>query len=144
MSISEKTDFKTIPNQDQLKEVDRDLRFHPSQTQQPQALTKAQLEAYKGEGYVKGIRIFSDAEMVEHRRFFDGILAETLTAGQDSYSIISAHLKYGPVYDLLVHPRIVAYVKDILGENVIGWGAHFFCKLPGDGKVVSWHQDASY
>jgi len=35
-------------------------------------------------------------------------------------------------------------VKDLLGENVIGWGSHFFCKMPGDGKRVAWHQDASY
>jgi len=48
------------------------------------------------------------------------------------------------VYDLLAHPRIVACVRDLLGEDVIGWGSHFFCKMPGDGKRVSWHQDASY
>ena len=38
----------------------------------------------------------------------------------------------------------MACVKDLLGENVIAWGSHFFCKMPGDGKRVSWHQDASY
>lgn len=38
----------------------------------------------------------------------------------------------------------MSYVKDLLGEDVIGWGSHFFCKMPGDGKRVSWHQDASY
>jgi non-haem Fe2+, alpha-ketoglutarate-dependent halogenase len=27
---------------------------------------------------------------------------------------------------------------------VIAWGSHFFCKMPGDGKRVSWHQDSSY
>ena len=48
------------------------------------------------------------------------------------------------MYDLLTHPRIVAHVADLLGEDVIGWGSHFFCKMPGDGKRVSWHQDASY
>jgi ectoine hydroxylase-related dioxygenase (phytanoyl-CoA dioxygenase family) len=35
-------------------------------------------------------------------------------------------------------------VRDLLGEDVVGWGAHFFCKMPGDGKAVAWHQDASY
>src|SRR5690606_14292403 len=25
-----------------------------------------------------------------------------------------------------------------------GLGAHFFCKLPGDGKEVPWHQDCAY
>jgi ectoine hydroxylase-related dioxygenase (phytanoyl-CoA dioxygenase family) len=53
-------------------------------------------------------------------------------------------LKYGRVWDLLTSPRIVAVVKDILGENVIGWGSHFFCKMPRDGKAVAWHQDSSY
>jgi ectoine hydroxylase-related dioxygenase (phytanoyl-CoA dioxygenase family) len=38
----------------------------------------------------------------------------------------------------------MAYVKDLLGENVIGWGSHFFCKMPGDGRRVAWHQDSSY
>ena len=32
----------------------------------------------------------------------------------------------------------------MLGETVICRHSHFFCKLPGDGKRVSWHQDASY
>jgi non-heme Fe2+,alpha-ketoglutarate-dependent halogenase len=35
-------------------------------------------------------------------------------------------------------------VGDLLGPSVIAWGSHFFCKMPGDGKTVSWHQDASY
>jgi ectoine hydroxylase-related dioxygenase (phytanoyl-CoA dioxygenase family) len=35
-------------------------------------------------------------------------------------------------------------IRDLLGENIIGWGSHFFCKMPRDGKQVAWHQDASY
>ncbi len=27
---------------------------------------------------------------------------------------------------------------------MIGWGSHFFCKMPNDGKTVAWHQDSSY
>ncbi|MEZ4656853.1 MAG: phytanoyl-CoA dioxygenase family protein [Caldilineaceae bacterium] len=42
------------------------------------------------------------------------------------------------------HPRIVAYVTDLLGQNAVGWETHFFCKMPHDGKQVSWHQDASF
>jgi non-haem Fe2+, alpha-ketoglutarate-dependent halogenase len=44
----------------------------------------------------------------------------------------------------LTSPRIVACIRDLLGENVIAWGSHYFCKLPRDAKRVSWHQDASY
>jgi ectoine hydroxylase-related dioxygenase (phytanoyl-CoA dioxygenase family) len=38
----------------------------------------------------------------------------------------------------------VALVTDLLGQDVVAWGSHFFCKMPGDGKAVAWHQDASY
>jgi ectoine hydroxylase-related dioxygenase (phytanoyl-CoA dioxygenase family) len=83
-------------------------------------------------------------EAVSAREYFDGLLAKTLAAGGTSYSISTAHLKHGRVFDLLAHPRIVAYVRDLLGDDVIGWGSHFFCKMPHDGKAVAWHQDASY
>lgn len=136
--------FRMTPGQTELADIPRDLRFHPSTVSQPGTLTAEQIEAYNRDGYVKGIRIFSPEEITEHRRYFDSLLARVLAAGGDSYSISTAHLKYGPVYDLLRHPRIVACVRDILGENVIGWGSHYFCKMPGDGKRVAWHQDASY
>jgi ectoine hydroxylase-related dioxygenase (phytanoyl-CoA dioxygenase family) len=72
------------------------------------------------------------------------LLARVLACGGDSYSISTAHLRHGKVYDLLRHPRLVALVRDLLGADVVGWGSHFFCKMPGDGKAVAWHQDASY
>jgi non-haem Fe2+, alpha-ketoglutarate-dependent halogenase len=136
--------FKTIPQQDELAEVERDLRFHPSPVTDPQRLTREQIDQYNSEGYLKGVRIFSSEEMADHRLYFDRLLAQVLAQGGTSYSISTAHMKYGKVYDLLTHPRIVACVRDILGENVVAWGSHYFCKMPRDGKVVHWHQDASY
>ena len=44
----------------------------------------------------------------------------------------------------MTESRILDYVQDLLGETVILRHSHFFAKLPGDGKRVSWHQDASY
>ncbi len=133
-----------IPTHDELGRLERDLRFHPCTTTDPQTLTRTQIEAFNRHGYIKGIRIFDAAEIGRIRAYFDDLLARTLAVGGDSYSISTAHLRYGRVYDLLTHPRIVAIVRDLLGEDVIGWGSHFFCKLPGDGKRVSWHQDSSY
>jgi len=129
---------------DTLDAMARDLRFHLSTVANPRVLTRTQVEAFNRDGYVKGLRIFDEAEMAKYRRYFDALLARVIASGGDSYSISTAHLKYGNTYDLITHPRIVACVKDLLGEDVIGWGAHYFCKLPGDGKTVAWHQDASY
>ena len=138
------TQFKIVLENQELDRIERDLRFHALGVEHPQSLAREQIAAFNRDGFLKGIRIFSGEEIAAHRRYFDELLAQVMAAGGDSYSISTAHLKYAPVYDLLTHPRIVAIVRDLLGENVIGWGSHFFCKMPRDGKRVSWHQDASY
>ncbi len=144
MSFSDATKFKTIPGQEDLAALERRLVFHPSAAASPRALTSAQVAAYNAHGYVSPLAVFDAGEIGAYRAFFDAALARTLAGGGNSYSIISAHIKYPVVYDLLRHPRILAFVNDILGEDVIAWGAHFFCKMPGDNKIVSWHQDASF
>ncbi len=138
------TEFKMIPGQDEIRQLDRELRFLPVKNDAPQSLSVGQIEEFNRDGYLKGIRIAGDAESRENRRYFDALLARVLASGGNSYSISTAHLKYGRVYDLLTDRRIVARVRDLLGENVVAWGSHFFCKMPHDGKRVSWHQDASY
>jgi hypothetical protein len=135
---------KLVPGTEELSRTQRELRFYPSTTDNPKTLTSEQIAAFNRDGYLTGLRIFSEEEIADIRRYFDQLLAKTLAAGGDSYSLSTAHLRFGRVYDLLTHPRIVACIKDLLGENVIAWGSHFFCKMPGDGKRVSWHQDSSY
>ena len=117
---------KLFPEADRLAAMGREFAFHPSATTHPHKLTVEQIEKFNRDGFVSGIRLFSEAEMAEHRRYFDELLARVLASGQDNYSIKSAHLLYGKVYDLLTNARVVDYVKDLLGENVIGWGAHYF------------------
>jgi non-heme Fe2+,alpha-ketoglutarate-dependent halogenase len=142
--MTQPAQFKIIPGQDEIRQMDRDLRFHPVDNEHPRALSVAQIQEFNRNGYLKELRIFNQAESLENRRYFDDLLTRVLASGGTSYSISTAHLKYGRVYDLLTDRRIVAYVRDLLGENVIAWGSHFFCKMPHDGKRVSWHQDASY
>ncbi len=133
-----------IPRTEELSTLERDLSFHPCTTEHPKVLSAEQISKFNRDGYLAGIRIFDRNEITAIREYFDELLAKTLAAGGDSYSISTAHLRYGRVYDILTHPRIVAIIKDLLGEDVIAWGSHFFCKMPGDGKRVSWHQDSSY
>lgn len=137
--------FKTIPDESDIDGVERDLRFYPADGERGfSVLEPGLVEGFNEAGFVKGVRIFDAGEADELRGYFDALLARVAAAGGDSYSISSAHLSYGRVYDLLTNPRIVGAVSDLLGENVIGWGSHFFCKMPHDGKTVAWHQDASY
>jgi ectoine hydroxylase-related dioxygenase (phytanoyl-CoA dioxygenase family) len=137
-------EFQAVPDRERIEQMERDLRFHPAVCENPQALSREQIEAFNRHGYLRPIRIFSKAEIDDVRAYFDQLLIRVVAAGGDSYSISTAHLKYGRVYDLLTDRRIVDCVGDLLGENVIAWGSHFFCKMPHDGKAVAWHQDASY
>jgi hypothetical protein len=136
--------FSVIPTEEELAKLGRDLHFYDVENDSPKVLTTDQIARYNRDGYVAPLRIFSDAEILSIRSYFDDLLKRVMQAGGDSYSISSAHLKYGPVYDILTEPRIIDVVADLLGENVIAWGSHFFCKMPHDGKAVAWHQDASY
>ncbi len=138
------TNYAIIPDKDNLQTIERDLNFYPSLNPNPQVLTPEQIEEFNRNGFLKGIRIFSEAEIASIRDYFDKLLEEVVAAGGNSYSISTAHLKYGRVWDILAERRIVAVVRDLLGENLVGWGSHFFCKMPRDGKAVAWHQDASY
>lgn len=136
--------YSIVPTDQELQSLDRDLRFYPSSNDAPKCLTRQQIDGFNADGYVAPLQIFDNDEITAIRSYFDGLLARVIQSGGDSYSISSAHMKYGPVYDILTNAKIVDYVSDLLGDNVIGWGSHFFCKMPGDGKAVAWHQDASY
>ena len=144
MSQDSGKSFSVVPSEDQLQSLKRDLAFHPSTVEQPNKLTKKQINGFNESGYVAPVNIFDIEEITSIRSYFDKLLAEVVATGGDSYSISSAHLSYGPVYDILCDSRIVDCVSDLLGENVVGWGSHFFCKMPHDGQEVAWHQDASY
>lgn len=137
-------EFNIIPDQDAVNAVGRDLHFHPSTVTEPAKLIPENVAHFNKNGFVRPIRIFDGPEADDLRAYFDRRLKQAIAEGRDSYSISTAHLKYGRAYDLLTHPRIVACVQDLLGPEIVGWGSHFFCKMPGDGKRVSWHQDASY
>lgn len=144
MTAAAPTQFKAVLDHEELAKLPRDLSFHPVTNPSPKVLTPEQIEQFNREGYIKGIRVYSDAEITGIREYFDRLLAKVVAAGGDSYSISSAHLRYGRVWDIVTNAKIVACVKDLLGENAVGWGSHFFCKMPKDGKSVAWHQDSSY
>ena len=136
--------FKKRPSPDQLRAMERGLCFVPSQTLSPTELTRDQVSDFNEHGFVKGHRLFDEDEIAGLRRHFDRLLADAMAAGGDSYSISSAHLKDGIIYDLMQHPRLVSCAQDILGPHVVGLASQLFCKMPHDPVNICWHQDASH
>ncbi len=127
-----------------LTEMDRDLTFFECGVPSPSVLTSGQIDTFNRQGFLSPLPVFGEDEIADIRSYFDDLLARVMADGDSQYSISSAHQRYGRVHDLLREPRITDVVSELLGERFVGWGSHFFCKLPGDGKTVSWHQDASY
>ncbi|MCA9126682.1 MAG: phytanoyl-CoA dioxygenase family protein [Planctomycetales bacterium] len=136
--------YSVVPTEAELAAIGRDLRFHRCHNLTPAKLSLLQIVDYNEKGFIAPLSVFEPEEIGSIRTYFDDLLERVIQSGGDSYSISSAHLKYGPVWDILTEPRIVSLVADLLGSNVVAWGSHFFCKMPFDEKEVAWHQDASY
>ena len=46
--------------------------------------------------------------------------------------------------DLARDPEIVELVSGVLGDDIILWGCHVFCKPASEGYETPWHQDGHY
>ncbi len=124
----------------------KDLSFKPVINGHPKSLSVEQISFYNKNGYLKPLRIFSDAEVIKNRDYFDHLLnlLNGKHKGDLAYAINGYHVHCGEIWDIVTDSRILDYVEDLIGPDIIAWGTHYFCKLPQDKKVVPWHQDASY
>lgn len=132
------------PSPDELASLERELQFCEVVNNCPDFLTPEQINSYNEHGYLMPFSGLCEREVSELRGYFDRVLEEVAAKGESSYSINTAHLKYPRIYDLMKHEAILRPVRDILGQDVVAWGAHFFCKMPRDGMRVPWHQDCIY
>ncbi len=55
-----------------------------------------------------------------------------------------AHYSFGWAYDLILHPRVLAAVSEVLGDDVVVWGSLILSKPPHDDGFIAWHQDGEY
>ena len=111
-----KREFDIIANVDRVEDIPRDLRFHACRNDQPSVLSREQINSFNARGYLSGLDIFDTDEIADIRTYFDDLLDRVIASGKDSYSISSAHLTRGRVYDLMKKPRIV----DIIGADPSG------------------------
>jgi ectoine hydroxylase-related dioxygenase (phytanoyl-CoA dioxygenase family) len=133
-----------MPITDALPDMQRELRFFSVENDAPQKLTRDQVRQFNEQGYICPLDIFTPEEAAANRRYFDGLMQKAREAGHNSYSINGWHRHCKGIYDLLHERRILDYVEDLLGPNLVSIMTHYFSKEPGEQKQVSWHQDASY
>ncbi len=129
---------------DAIPTMERDLRFFPSTTEHPKKLRKEQINFFNERGYIFPVDLFTEDEIRTNRQYFNQLLNMATEAGLDNYSINGWHTDCEGIYDLVTNERILDYVEDILGPNIVCTMTHYFAKMPGDVKSVYWHQDASF
>lgn len=119
-----------------------DLRFAPVLAVAPQRLTPGQIAAYNQDGFVQPFDVFPPAEIAKIRAYVDKLMADMGPEG--SYGINCYQARLSGLYDIATDPRIVDYVADLIGPNVLCWATAILSKEPHDPKAVPWHQDASF
>jgi non-haem Fe2+, alpha-ketoglutarate-dependent halogenase len=109
----------------------------------PNALTGEQVASYRQDGFLAPLPAFAGAEAA-------GLLGRMETIERDDGGKLSPstnmkpHLLYPWLAELVRRPEILDAVEGVIGPDILLWGAGFFAKSPGDGKVVTWHQDSTY
>ena len=75
-------EFKVVPTQQDLNDLDRDLRFYPATTK-PVVLEQDQVDQFNRQGFLKPIDLFGAEDMIEIRSYFDELLRSTLAQAAD-------------------------------------------------------------
>jgi ectoine hydroxylase-related dioxygenase (phytanoyl-CoA dioxygenase family) len=122
----------------------RELRFFPIHNRHPRHLTRAQIAQFNDRGYIFPLDLLAEEETAAQRAYFDRLLAMATAAGRDNYAVNGWHAHCRGLYDLVCHPRMLDYVEDIVGPDIICIMTHYFSKNPTDSKTVYWHQDAQF
>ena len=109
----------------------------------PKHLSPQQLALFRDEGYAFPFRAVSEREAAEYRRRIE---AYETQAGHDANRTlkIKGNLAFPWLMELARNPRILDAVEDVIGPDILLFGASIFAKNGRDPRYVSWHQDSAY
>jgi hypothetical protein len=109
----------------------------------PKKLTPAQQEQFQRDGYVFPLRAFDAARAHGYR---DRIQAYEQSVGHDANKTlkIKGHLAFPWLMDIATDPNVLDAVEDLIGPDILLFGASIFAKDARDPRFVSWHQDSAY
>ena len=114
-------------------------------------LTSEERAAHQRDGIVVPAFRLPEDELAALGAAVGAVLAAN--PGKRPEKLVSAHIAEGGPEGVKGHatfmalardPRILDMVAQVIGPDIILWGAHLFCKPAGDGQAVPWHQDGHY
>ena len=122
-------------------------------------LSEEQLEFFRENGYLKGIRILTDQQVEVLRAELEQLMDpgnscrhvfheyhsnESTDPNRVVFHALGAWRALPGFHDLLWNPVYLVPASQLLGGPVRFWHDQLFCKPARHGGVVAWHQDYSY
>lgn len=122
-------------------------------------LTDEQVEFYREQGYLPGVRILTDeqvemlrAELADFFRpqhegrelWYEYHTNESANPATVLFHALGAWRLRPAFHDVLWHPAFTVAASQLLEGAVRFWHDQLFCKPARHGGVVAWHQDYSY
>ena len=110
-----------------------------------------EIERYRTEGWVIPRHRLPASHLAVMVRALEALLRDN--PGVRPEKLVSAHVDGDngegvrgsrAFLDLARDPDIVELASGVLGDDVILWGCHVFCKPAGEGYATPWHQDGHY
>src|SRR5215831_21245406 len=114
-------------------------------------LSAHEIAHFRSEGWVVPRFALPPAQVAELRDALEQLLRDN--PGVRPEKLVSAHIEGDNgegvrgsrrFLELATDPEIVELVSGVIGEDVILWGCHVFCKPAVEGYETPWHQDGHY
>ncbi len=114
-------------------------------------LSADEIAHYHREGYVVPRFRLPAAEVDALRDALDALIRDN--PGVRPEKLVSAHVEgdngegvrgRADFLALARDPRIVELVSGVIGDDIVLWGCHVFCKPASEGYETPWHQDGHY
>ena len=112
-------------------------------------ITPAEAEHFRREGFVlpeRGLDPVSTAQMISD-------VEQVFADNPDWHNLVRMpHVPKRPgqlegvvggekLFEIAIHPQIIAAAHDLIGPDLIMWGGEIFAKPASIGKSTPWHQD---
>lgn len=122
-------------------------------------LSHEQVEFYRENGYLAGVRILSDEQIEKlraelaalfdpqhpgHELWYEYHTNESANPDTVLFHALGAWRIKPGFHDVLWHPAFTVAASQLLEGAVRFWHDQLFCKPARHGGVVAWHQDYSY
>jgi hypothetical protein len=114
-------------------------------------LSSAEIARYRDQGWVVPTYRLPEPKVRGMAEALDALLRAN--PGVRPEKLVSAHIEgdngegvrgSARFLELARDAEIVDLVSDVIGDDVVLWGCHVFCKPAGEGYETPWHQDGHY